>query len=671
MTLNLKHEDLARSAEVDRNRLVIQHNNDQNEVLQLTDRVNELEIRIRDNNNRVEGPRDGHFIVKRAHTEIQTAQNEARIANEELSTARSIFDKKIEQITAEHAVALDQSKTVINSLKSDVHLLTHNAKIDSNVTVNVVPNNTEALPRKALQPSSGPGYQTPFETPVRSLSPSSSQVIKEMFSSFSAQLAALNEKVDRQAERPTRGRSSTKRGHVLHGGPPPMGGDGEPGDFPDEEDDGEYDEDEWDDEEGDDDDNVRTYAASGCERTVVERRTPEQDTVKVPAFPTLPSLTQRRIQISKNLVTASGRLDQREITRWGEIGFAEDNFETLADSDSGERRFLGLDLKLSTALGSMLKQANSPVTQDVNVRENLATNQGTMLKGRQIAWLVLKHFQTNPQVGAMYQITDFADFEWRGDEPTEIHTFMYILENMLSQMHTSLSRHELAGISLQRLEKSNVLKEDLAHYYRQEPGHPDHNYEYLINSMTRYLRRKRYDVNRVGGIQSTYSENMGRGAAPAVDDDAKSKRAKAKKKARDAAKAAKLAAPAGKGKGGGKGNSDKLGVCYFHNTEAGCIKTAKECKFDHKKLSAAEAAKLVKPPGRESRANSPAAKAKAKAKAKAGPKVQPRSPSYCFKFMSPGSCNDTNCQFMHLTGDMVAEFKRSKEVLHKLHEKKP
>ena len=137
-----------------------------------------------------------------------------------------------------------------------------------------------------------------------------------------------------------------------------------------------------------------------------------------------------------------------------------------------------------------------------------------------------------------------------------------------------------------------------------------------INPMTRYLTRKRYDVNRVGGIQSIL-KNMGRGAAPAVDADAKSKRAKAKKtkkKAKEAAEAAKLAAPAGKGKGGGKGNSDKLGICYFHNTEAGCTKIAKECKFEHEKLSATEAAKLVKPHGRESRANSPAARAKAKAK---------------------------------------------------------
>ena len=124
---------------------------------------------------------------------------------------------------------------------------------------------------------------------------------------------------------------------------------------------------------------------------------------------------------------------------------------------------------------------------------------------------------------------------------------------------------------------------------------------------------------------------MCRGAAPAVDADDRSKCAKAKEKAKKAAEAAKLAAPAGKGKGGGKGNSDKLGLCYFHNTEAGCTKTAKGCKFEHKKLRAAEAAKLVKPPGKESRANSPAAKAKAKAKSKAEPKKQPRSPSYCFK----------------------------------------
>ena len=121
-----------------------------------------------------------------------------------------------------------------------MNLLTHNAKVDSTVTVNVVPDRIEAPPRKALQPSSGSGYQTPVDTPARSLSPSSSQVIREMFSSFSAQLTALNEKVDRQTERPPRGRSSTKKGQVLRG-QPPKGGDSDPDDFPDEEEDEDYD----------------------------------------------------------------------------------------------------------------------------------------------------------------------------------------------------------------------------------------------------------------------------------------------------------------------------------------------------------------------------------------------------------------------------------------------
>ena len=47
-----------------------------------------------------------------------------------------------------------------------------------------------------------------------------------------------------------------------------------------------YDEDEWEDEECDEDD-TRTYVATDCETTVVERRTREHETVKVPAPPYL------------------------------------------------------------------------------------------------------------------------------------------------------------------------------------------------------------------------------------------------------------------------------------------------------------------------------------------------------------------------------------------------
>ena len=48
-------------------------------------------------------------------------------------------------------------------------------------------------------------------------------------------------------------------------------------------------------------------------------------------------------------------------------------------------------------------------------------------------------------------------------------------------------------------------------------------------------------------------------------------------------------------------------VCYYFNQHGGCPKTAEECWFLHKKLPAAEVAKMVQPPSRAaSRANSPA-----------------------------------------------------------------
>ena len=137
-------KDLVLSTENDPDRPVIQYNRDQNEMVRLAEKVNQLEIKLKDNNPKVEGPDDGHFIVKRAHAEIQSAQNEARIANEELGTARRIFNQKVEQITAENTVTLDHNRTVINSLKSEVNRFTqNNAKLESRATVNTAPNNID------------------------------------------------------------------------------------------------------------------------------------------------------------------------------------------------------------------------------------------------------------------------------------------------------------------------------------------------------------------------------------------------------------------------------------------------------------------------------------------------------------------------------------------------
>ena len=136
--------------------------------------------------------------------------------------------------------------------------------------------------------------------------------------------------------------------------------------------------------------------------TTETRRFKEQDTVKVPKSPTLPNLSAWKLQLGKNLVAAGGRIDLREITWWAEASKETSNFDTL--EDSGEDRFVFLDLKLSISLSVMLKEVDNEVTTSTAQKEHAAAMQGRMLKGRQVAWLIFTYLlQEEPKNGSDVQ----------------------------------------------------------------------------------------------------------------------------------------------------------------------------------------------------------------------------------------------------------------------------
>ena len=138
--------------------------------------------------------------------------------------------------------------------------------------------------------------------------------------------------------------------------------------------------------------NMNPSRGDNAVKTTTEtRRIKELDTVKVPKFPTLPSLPAWKLAIGKNLVAASGRNDMREIYWWAETSKETSTFDSL--EDSGEDRFLSLDLKLSISLSVMLKEVNNEVTSSTAQKEHAASMKGRMLKGRQIAWLILTFFK--------------------------------------------------------------------------------------------------------------------------------------------------------------------------------------------------------------------------------------------------------------------------------------
>ena len=356
------------------------------------------------------------------------------------------------------------------------------------------------------------------------------------------------------------------------------------------------------------------------------------------------------------------------------MGKESSNFDIL--EDSGEDRFASLGLKLSIPLSVMLKEIHNEVTTTTAQKEHAASLLGRMLKGRQIELIIFTFFKRNPQMGAKKSVTDLAKLDWMGVK--KAHKFFMMWRLILDQTQTIPPVDEFLEILTQKMEKSVVLREYIAHYYRMDEGHGDKNYSFLIRSMENYMDRERYKTNRANDFHSMPSlaqrDGNLRTDAPSVVDapggngpseaSERRKTKKQKQKAKAAAKAAAAPAPTPAGKGKGKGKEQRRNECYYFNQPGGCPKTIEECWFTHKKLSAAEVAQLVQPPSRAgSRGASPFG---GKAGAKAAPKANAtgrKSPSYCFRHMKPGGGNDANCEFMHLGESMVGEFKRAGKVL--------
>ena len=180
--------------------------------------------------------------------------------------------------------------------------------------------------------NSNPKREVSVASTARSMSPGTTQVIFTAIQRMEQRISGLADRVDKSDERasssrpcgePARGRSITRRDpdHPDDGDDDPDDSDhSSDSDFLEGEPPGE-----GDDPTGEGDRNlvrinINPLRAESQGRAISEtRRFREHETVKVPKFPTLPSLPAWKLQVGKNLVAAGGRIDQREIAWWAEV----------------------------------------------------------------------------------------------------------------------------------------------------------------------------------------------------------------------------------------------------------------------------------------------------------------------------------------------------------------
>ena len=83
-------------------------------------------------------------------------------------------------------------------------------------------------------------------------------------------------------------------------------------------------------------------------------------------------------------------------------------------SDSGP--FAELDIELAAAL---VKIAHGEIGREINLEVNKAAKRGTLMKGRQILWMIYHSNRLDEEAGSLFSYEDLAAVEWLGDNKME------------------------------------------------------------------------------------------------------------------------------------------------------------------------------------------------------------------------------------------------------------
>ena len=122
-----------------------------------------------------------------------------------------------------------------------------------------------------------------------------------------------------------------------------------------------------------------------------------------------PSITGFRTWklIFKKQVAAASKYSEQAFAWITEVETAK-SFEELADSGA----FPQLDARLSSEIDSVL---SGEFRKQVQVKETELSLKGKMIKGRQIAWMMYKHFKLSEVDGAMLEWEELLSVELKGD----------------------------------------------------------------------------------------------------------------------------------------------------------------------------------------------------------------------------------------------------------------
>ena len=191
----------------------------------------------------------------------------------------------------------------------------------------------------------------------------------------------------------------------------------------------------------------------------------EADKVVVPPFPKVLNLDAWKASTTTNVLAACADPHQEDWVRWLQEAYKPfPDIEKL--NDSGGVRFNSIDVKLASAMISMLKGAGdgaNDLSLDVNFKANayIRGNQFTVIKGRQIIAMMMESFRTRDRIDVIYTIDHFTKIQYPGDN--KLATFKATWLEVIGRMRPEdvPSKNALRDLLYLKIKGSNLMKLEL------------------------------------------------------------------------------------------------------------------------------------------------------------------------------------------------------------------
>ena len=213
----------------------------------------------------------------------------------------------------------------------------------------------------------------------------------------------------------------------------------------------------------------------------------EADKIDLPEFPSPDRYRTWRAAVREAMRFASD--DPDAAFAWVLDAVQEDKAKLCSElADPG--KFRTLDTKL---LAALTKVAKGELSQQIlNYKESEA-QQGRIVRGRQVLLMFEVHFKTSEEAGALYGTEDLLKISLDSDD---LKSFLRKWESVLTGMSHVPDPATLKDLFYREVRKSRKLRFDLDVYERAVEGSNDRSYEFLINSVRRYLDRERLRTYR-------------------------------------------------------------------------------------------------------------------------------------------------------------------------------